>query len=133
MIGKSLLAVLFVAILVACGLSKHKTTDVEPVPQDEAKPAKTDGIPDQSDVDRVQAKFPGYTLDDLNKGKSLYEGYCAICHELKAPASESESEWRKIVPPMVKKANGKTNNAIDAKGEEQILRYVITMGPALGK
>lgn len=132
MIGKSLLAVMVVVMLVACGLSKHSNADVQPVPQEETKPTKVDGVPDQSDVDRMQGKFPGYTLDDLNKGKSLYEGYCAICHELKKPTSESEEEWRRIVPPMVKKANNKTNNAIDAKGEEQILRYVITMGPSLG-
>ena len=104
-----------IAILTACNVFNHSTTET---------------IPTQADVDRVQTKFPGYTLEDLNEGKKLYETNCALCHKLKKPSAESEEEWRKVVPPMVKKANGKNNNALDAKAEEKILRYVITMGPA---
>jgi hypothetical protein len=49
------------------------------------------------------------------------------------PASEPENEWRRIVPDMVIKANRKNGNTLDAEGEELILRYVITMGPAQPK
>jgi cytochrome c5 len=116
---KSLLAGACIAILVACGTAKNST-------------AKVEALPSQGDVDRVQTKFPGYTLDELYQGKKLFEANCNLCHKLKKPTSEPEDEWRTIVPRMVKKVNGKEGHSIDATGEEKILRYVITMG-SVGK
>lgn len=84
----------------------------------------------QTDIDKVSEKFPGYTLADLNEGKTLYENHCASCHSLKPLNSQTEEGWRNIVPPMVRKANRKEGNVIDEHGEELILRYVVTMGPA---
>lgn len=83
--------------------------------------------PTQADVDRVQTKFPGLTLTDLNEGKKLYENNCNLCHGLKKLNSQTEAGWRKEVPPMVKKANNKNGGVLDAVAEEKILRYVITM------
>jgi hypothetical protein len=83
--------------------------------------------PSQSDVDRVATKFPNYSLAELTEGKQLYENNCGLCHNLKSPRSLNEDGWRKIVPPMVVKANKKNGNVLDAGGEEKILRYVITM------
>jgi len=80
----------------------------------------------ESDIDRGAAKFPGYTLAELNEGKKLYENNCAKCHELKKPTSESEASWRKIVPEMTAKAN-KKGMVIDSKSQDLILKYVITM------
>lgn len=114
---KSILILAVVAIAVACG-TKKSTGGV------------VDTMPNQADIDRVQEKFPGYTLAELNEGRKLYESNCNLCHGLKKTASESEEEWRKIVPPMVQKANKKNGNAIDAAGEEKILRYVVTMSLA---
>jgi hypothetical protein len=82
--------------------------------------------PTQTDVDRMQSKFPGYTLTDLANGKTLYEENCGNCHGLKKFNSETEEDWKKIVPNMVRKAN-KKGSSIDQKGEDDILRYVITM------
>ena len=135
MTQKSLLALLCFAVLTACGMFKHDEPKVEEIPvQEESKspdnPTNIDGTPTQADVDRVQEMFPGYTLDQINEGKFLYEVNCALCHDLMLPSSEPEDEWRTIVPDMVKKANKKNGNTLDAAGEEQILRYVITMGPA---
>jgi cytochrome c5 len=110
-----LLAGMCAAVLVACGTAKNSSPKVE-------------ALPTQADVDRVQAKFPGYTLDDLYQGKQLFESNCNLCHKLKNPASESESEWREIVPRMVKKVNNKEGHHIDEAGQEKGLRYVITMG-----
>ncbi|MNV05344.1 hypothetical protein D3C71_956770 [compost metagenome] len=112
-----LLVVACTAILVACGTAKNSG-------------AKVESMPSQADVERVQAKFPGYSLTDLNDGKKLFEANCAMCHGLKKPASRTEEQWKTIVPRMVKKANGKNGNTLDAAGEEKILRYVITMGSA---
>lgn len=91
---------------------------------------KTVSVPLQADVDRVQEKFPGYSLAELNEGKLLYENHCGTCHGLKPLNSQTEQGWRDIVPPMVRKANKKEGNVLDARGEDLILKYVIAMGPA---
>jgi mono/diheme cytochrome c family protein len=85
--------------------------------------------PGQADVDRVKAKYPDYTLAQLNQGKALYEQNCGNCHKLKNPSSEPEEEWNKIVPEMTKKANKKGAN-INAQQQDLILKYVVTMGSA---
>jgi cytochrome c5 len=85
--------------------------------------------PSQSDVNRVQNKFPGYTLADLHRGQSLYEANCKRCHALQDPASKTEAQWNVIVPAMVKKVN-KNSTVLDQQAEEDIRRYVITMGSA---
>lgn len=133
MIRKSLLAVGCVAVLAACGLQKHSDPKVEEMPKEETVSVPSDGSPSQADVDRVKDKFPGYTLSQLNEGKVLYENNCALCHDLVEPIHESEEGWRRIVPEMVVKANKKNGNTLDPSGEEKILRYVITMGPELGR
>jgi cytochrome c553 len=85
----------------------------------------------QADADRGSAKFSGSTLASLNEGKAHYEQYCGSCHGLKRPTSESEGEWNKIVPDMVKKANKKAGSeVVDTKKQELILHYVVTMSAA---
>ncbi len=85
--------------------------------------------PTQSDVNRVQDKFPGYSLAELHRGKSLYENNCKSCHALKDPASQSEAEWNRIVPVMVNKVN-RNSTVLDEQAQEDIRRFVITMGTA---
>lgn len=88
--------------------------------------SKTLTTPAQADVDRVQTKYPGYTLADLNHGKSLYTEHCGTCHGLKNPSDFTEEQWNKIVPNMVAKVN-KHGNILDQKAEQDILRYTVTM------
>lgn len=85
--------------------------------------------PTQADVERVSGKFEGgYTLVDLNKGKSLYEENCGICHKLYDPSSAVEESWNRVVPEMVKKLRRKMGeNAISDQDQELIRRYVVTM------
>ncbi|HNM24006.1 MAG TPA: hypothetical protein PKL15_01200 [Saprospiraceae bacterium] len=77
--------------------------------------------PKEADALRGAQKFPGYTLADLQKGHMLYKENCGKCHGLKSPRALDEAGWRKIVPPMAKKAK------IDAPTEDAILKYVVTM------
>ena len=86
--------------------------------------------PTQSNVDKVSGKYPGYSLAELNADKALYESTCSRCHRLKNPTSRSEAKWDKIVPKMIGKLNKKEGKeVIDAKQQDSILRYLVTMGP----
>jgi hypothetical protein len=87
--------------------------------------------PEQSDVDRVIAKYPGYNLADLREGKALFQQTCDRCHQLKNPRSRDESKWNEIVPIMIKKLNTKEGKeVIDGNQQEKILRYLVTMSSA---
>jgi cytochrome c5 len=82
--------------------------------------------PTQADADRLTAKYPGATLADLQEGKRLFEANCDNCHKLKNPAKHTEAHWKKTVPRMAGKAN-KHGEAIDAKTQELITRYLVAM------
>ncbi len=81
----------------------------------------TPSEPNQADVDRNKAIFSNLTVEELIQGKAHYEKSCGSCHKLYSPTSESALAWKKIVPPMSRKAK------IDAKTEDLILKYVISM------
>lgn len=84
--------------------------------------------PEQSDVDRVIAKYPGYDLAELNEGKALFQETCNRCHPLKNPRSRDENKWNEIVPIMIKRLNKKKGKeVIDGNQQEKILRYLVTM------
>ncbi len=110
---KKALFILFAFVFVACSSTFQLAT------------------PQQSDVDRVSTKYPGYNLSALNDGKALYQENCNKCHKLKNPTSRNETKWNKIVPKMVGKLNKKEGKtAVDQNQQELILRYIVTMGSA---
>ena len=86
--------------------------------------------PTQKDVDRVHAQYPNYTLADLTQGKTLYTQHCGQCHKLENPMAKTAEQWNGIVPAMVKKVNKKEGNALGAKEQDLILKYVLTMRSA---
>lgn len=84
--------------------------------------------PTQADVERGQAKFPDITLQEIQKGKKLYENNCSLCHKLYNPNSLNEEKWKNILPPMVKKVNKKTGQTtLTPQDEEKILKYILVM------
>ncbi|HTB25594.1 MAG TPA: hypothetical protein VK711_09485 [Puia sp.] len=109
---KKTLFILFISVLAACGTVKL-------------------AAPQQSDIDRVSTKYPGYTLAELNDGKALFQQTCDRCHKLKNPTSRDETKWDAIVPKMIKKLNNKEGKTvIDEKQQESILKYLVTMSSA---
>jgi len=87
--------------------------------------------PEQSDVDRVTSKYPGYSLAELNDGKILFQQTCDRCHHLKNPRSRDEDKWNKIVPVMIKRLNKKEGKeVIDGDKQAEILKYLVTMSSA---
>lgn len=102
------LVVLFVIVIAACGPVKLL-------------------VPSQADADRGAQKFPGYSLNELNEGKSIYESHCNKCHRYKAPETRDEPKWDKVIPVMAKRAK------LDSTQESQVLKYVVTMSTAKTK
>jgi cytochrome c5 len=86
--------------------------------------------PTEADVARVSDRYPGYTLARLNEGKTLYTNHCGSCHPLWKPASQTEAQWKAIMPDMVAKVNKKKSGALTADDSETILRYLFTMRDA---
>lgn len=49
--------------------------------------------PNATHVARLQATDPSVSLDDLERGRSLYVARCASCHTLKEPRRFSSEAW----------------------------------------
>ncbi len=85
-------------------------------------------LPTQSDAERGSAMFKGLTIDELNKGKDVFDKKCTQCHGHKRPTSWTEIQWRRIIPVMAEKAYKSKKVQISPTEQEQVLRYVVTMG-----
>lgn len=83
--------------------------------------------PSQADADRGAQKFQGYSMSQLNEGKTIYLDNCNKCHRYKAPQSRDEAKWDKIIPKMAKKAK------LDDAQEKLVLEYVVTMSTSTAK
>jgi cytochrome c5 len=82
----------------------------------------------QADADRLSARYPGLTVEELNEGKLHYEMHCSTCHGLKNPVKWNEIKWKSIVPDMAAKANKKAKKeVVDQAIQESILKYVIAV------
>jgi len=81
----------------------------------------------QADADRGATKFPGITVEELKRGKAVYDEKCTMCHGAKKASAFTEDQWRKIVPGMAKKANKDGTEHISSADQDVILKYVITM------
>jgi len=79
------------------------------------------------DVKRVQDLYADVTLEELNKGMSLYEQNCDACHKLKDPKSEGIRGWNHHVPEMVELSNEKKGTKLTKADEQAILRYLVSM------
>ncbi len=86
-------------------------------------------ITSQADADRGAQKYPGYTFEDLNKGKALFESNCGTCHGLKKPSSRNEVKWAKVLKEMVPKANKRAGKEVIGEVEKELmLKFLVTMG-----
>ncbi len=81
---------------------------------------------DQSTIERVKTVYPTLSLEDLNKGKKLYETKCSLCHGLDKPSNRTADKWKHIVPEMVQIAN-KKSEVIASNEADLILKYLVTM------
>lgn len=82
----------------------------------------------EADASRGANKFPGLTVEDLKRGKAIYEEKCTVCHGAKRPSAFTEAQWRKIVPEMAAKAQQSGTTPVTGTDQDIILKYLITMG-----
>ena len=81
---------------------------------------------DQSTIERVKTVYTTLSLEDLNKGKKLYETKCSLCHGLDKPSNRTADKWKHIVPEMVQIAN-KKSEVIASNEADLILKYLVSM------
>ncbi len=105
---------IIIATFVCCACAAKKTT----------LSAKKNTA-DEKEVVAEQLSLDTLTTEIL-EGKLLYTQNCGSCHGLKKPESEPESEWRRIVPRMVKKVNA-SSQKLSPDDEKLILNYVLHM------
>lgn len=60
--------------------------------------------PTREDVTWASGLWPETTLEDLQRGRTLYVGKCAGCHHLHRPDEYSADRWRTLVDEMRKEA-----------------------------
>jgi mono/diheme cytochrome c family protein len=53
----------------------------------------------------AQAHWPGMTVAELDRGRSLYLGRCSSCHDLVPPERYSAVEWPGYVAKMKERAH----------------------------
>src|SRR6186713_1283699 len=71
--------------------------------------------PIQADVARIENRFPGTTLAELEKGRSVYLSRCTSCHAPVAPDSVPVDRWPHEVSEMSERAHLGTDEPLVVK------------------
>jgi hypothetical protein len=87
-----------IALVVAC----------QPKTAEAVKPTET--------KTEVAVAFPSPVIEE---GSKLYLAHCGSCHRHKVVENFTVEEWKKVMPPMAKKAK------IDATQEDKITQFVL--------
>jgi mono/diheme cytochrome c family protein len=80
--------------------------------------------PTSAHVALAQRSEPGASLEDLQRGRTLYLRRCGTCHALRDPSAYDADEWRAQVERMEKVHKVH----LSAEEETDILRYLTTTG-----
>jgi mono/diheme cytochrome c family protein len=78
----------------------------------------------EADVARASGQFPGITVEELNRGRSIYAGRCSSCHQPPAPTDHRVDEWPGHVAEMSERAR------LTDEEEALVVRYVQVMSTA---
>jgi mono/diheme cytochrome c family protein len=66
-------------------------------------------------------RWPGTTLEDLERGRRLYVRRCSGCHNLVLPGAHPPEDWPKLVDDMTDKARLKPGERDD------VLRFLVAL------
>jgi len=64
----------------------------------------------EADAERARADSPDATVASLDRGRSLYLGRCASCHEAYHPATRTIGEWDDALTVMADRARLKASD-----------------------
>ncbi len=73
------------------------------------------------DVTLVAPRWPGTTVDDLERGRRFYVRRCSGCHTLILPAAHAPDEWPALVDAMAEKARLKPGE------REDVVRFLVAV------
>jgi mono/diheme cytochrome c family protein len=77
--------------------------------------------PTGADAARAGSRWPGTTVADLDRGRSLYVAHCSSCHQPVAPTRIPANEWPAHLEEMAERAHLSTEEA------SLVERYLVTM------
>lgn len=80
--------------------------------------------PGVQDAQAAATRWPGTTLTDLERGRSLYVRRCSSCHTLHLPSERAAGEWPGLVEKMSRKARLTPEQQLD------ITRFVVALAPS---
>ncbi len=83
--------------------------------------ACTSGVPHPTALDAEAAaqRWPGATLAELDRGRSLFVARCSSCHPLPLPESVDAERWSEVVDDMAIPAH------LDTESARLITRYLV--------
>jgi cytochrome c5 len=84
-------------------------------------------VPSEKELTAAKTKFPDVSLDQLQKGHSIYFGACTKCHGAENPTKGSEGKWAHVLDEMAPKAN------LSADEKESVWRYIMSVRLASAK
>jgi cytochrome c5 len=70
---------------------------------------------------RVAARWPGTTLEDLERGRRLYVRRCSGCHNLFLPRAFPPERWPAQVDDMAQKAR------LGASERDDVVRFLVAL------
>lgn len=100
------------AFLVACTAKKATTTTTEAAPVEMSV---------ESRVQALQAKYPGTTVADVEKGKNVSKTSCNSCHKEKDYNKLTDEKLLKEIDIMSKKAK------ISEEEKQALIRYAMSL------
>lgn len=74
-----------------------------------------------ADVALLAPRWPGTTVADLERGRTLYVLRCSGCHTLLLPATRRPQEWPRLVDEMAEKARLKPGERDD------VVRFLVAV------
>ncbi len=73
------------------------------------------------DVAAVSAQWPGTTLADLERGRSLYVKRCSGCHTLVLPQEHPPARWPRLVDEMVEESR------LLGRDRDDVVRFLVAV------
>jgi cytochrome c5 len=73
------------------------------------------------DAVRLAPRWPGTTIADLQRGRSLYVRRCSGCHSLVLPRAFPAEKWPGLVDDMAEKAR------LDPGERDDVVRFLVVV------